>query len=357
MRWLAALLALTVFTLPTAAQSADERWPRAFANAQTSDTTNASKAEISKRVDKPAFEVCGKSLTASNLTREERARSFNARGGLYVDTGKFDEAIADFNIALALSPKFATAYNNRGFAYASKGDYARAIADYDLAIREGAKSTYSLRGDAYRLKGDSLSALADYRKALELDPKDPRPHTGIGQLAQASGDTATARAAYAAAIALEPNAAYTSQRSAIATAKARIAQIDAKPVAQSAPSAAPAKPGAPDAAASQQVAANSQGPSAPAKPSKPPALHLRRVALVIGNASYQVSPLANPGNDASAIAAALTSMGFDKVLLKLDLTHEGFRTSLSEIAREAATARSPWSSTRGMEPRRMAEIS
>jgi len=42
----------------------------------------------------------------------------------------------------------------------------------------------------------------------------------------------------------------------------------------------------------------------------------RRTALVIGNASYETGPLRNPVNDATDIAAALQSLGFDVTLLR-----------------------------------------
>jgi hypothetical protein len=44
----------------------------------------------------------------------------------------------------------------------------------------------------------------------------------------------------------------------------------------------------------------------------------RRVALVIGNAEYRIGRLANPVNDAAAVAEALEKrLKFDKVLLRL----------------------------------------
>lgn len=53
-----------------------------------------------------------------------------------------------------------------------------------------------------------------------------------------------------------------------------------------------------------------------------------RVALVIGNADYaNVTSLANPVNDATDLAAALTRMGFD-VTLATDLGIDGMRTTL-----------------------------
>jgi uncharacterized caspase-like protein len=42
----------------------------------------------------------------------------------------------------------------------------------------------------------------------------------------------------------------------------------------------------------------------------------KRVALVIGNASYKFSPLKNPVNDAQAMAGALKDLGFDVTLLQ-----------------------------------------
>jgi hypothetical protein len=45
-----------------------------------------------------------------------------------------------------------------------------------------------------------------------------------------------------------------------------------------------------------------------------PASAEKRVALVIGNAAYQHVPrLANPGNDASDIAAKLRDLGFEVI--------------------------------------------
>jgi uncharacterized caspase-like protein len=63
----------------------------------------------------------------------------------------------------------------------------------------------------------------------------------------------------------------------------------------------------------------------------------RRVALVIGNADYKSGPLQNPVSDADAVAEAFErKLGFDKVILKKNLTFNGFRGALDELAREAA---------------------
>jgi tetratricopeptide (TPR) repeat protein len=66
-----------------------------------------------------------------------------------------------------------SALNNRGIAYDTKGDHDRAIADYDEAIRVNPKFAFAFnnRGTAYKNKGDPDSAIADYNEAIRLDPK------------------------------------------------------------------------------------------------------------------------------------------------------------------------------------------
>jgi hypothetical protein len=69
-----------------------------------------------------------------------------------------------------------------------------------------------------------------------------------------------------------------------------------------------------------------------------PEAEAKRVALVIGNAAYKIGSLQNPINDASAVAAALEAMGFDKVIVRNNLGVQAFRAALAEMARESAGA-------------------
>ena len=63
-----------------------------------------------------------------------------------------------------------------------------------------------------------------------------------------------------------------------------------------------------------------------------------KVALVIGNGAYKnASPLANPVNDARAVADKLQSIGFD-VLLHEDVTGQEFRIALGEFSEKALNA-------------------
>jgi hypothetical protein len=70
----------------------------------------------------------------------------------------------------------------------------------------------------------------------------------------------------------------------------------------------------------------------------PPA-EARRVALVIGNADYRIGPLANPLNDAGAVAEAFEKhLKFEKVILRRNLNGDAFRAALRELARETSGA-------------------
>ena len=67
------------------------------------------------------------------------------------------------------------------------------------------------------------------------------------------------------------------------------------------------------------------------------ALADKRVALVVGNASYTFAPLSNPLNDASDIAAALRRLQFD-VMERNDLAEAKFDTALDEFEGKAKDA-------------------
>jgi len=56
----------------------------------------------------------------------------------------------------------------------------------------------------------------------------------------------------------------------------------------------------------------------------------RRVALIIGNANYQVGPLRNPVNDARSMARVLQSLGFE-VILRTDSNLRQMEESLDEF--------------------------
>lgn len=105
------------------------------------------------------------------------------------------------------------------------------------------------------------------------------------------------------------------------------------------PIASPAPAGPPVAAVAVAAAAPDVGkPKPPALPVSPPAVSEKRVALVIGNASYLNAPrLKNPRNDAKDMAAMLKTLGFE-VTEGYDLGRDDMNDKTSEFARKAENA-------------------
>ncbi|MGH6854589.1 MAG: tetratricopeptide repeat protein [Aestuariivirga sp.] len=153
-----------------------------------------------------SIQGCTAIIDAGTDTAKNVATAYNNRGFAYYDKGEYDRAIADFDKAIALNPKYAKPYNNRGFAYYDKGEYGRAIADFDKAIALNLKyaKPYYNRGLAYYDKGEYARAIADYDKAIALNPKYAKPYYNRGLAYYDKGEYDRAIADYDRAIALNP---------------------------------------------------------------------------------------------------------------------------------------------------------
>jgi tetratricopeptide (TPR) repeat protein len=151
--------------------------------------------------------ACTRLISSGVLSGPELAEAYARRATNYaVIKDDFDHAIADFNQAIAIDPRHATAYAIRGAIFAKRGSYDRALSDlnaarklrprdpivsnafgvyynemgdHDRAIRElndairlwpQFSSAYRNRGVSYEQKGDAARALADFRVALSFDP-------------------------------------------------------------------------------------------------------------------------------------------------------------------------------------------
>ena len=109
-------------------------------------------------------------LACSGLS--ESGEHYNA-GVALQQQGRLEDAVAEYDQAIRLSPQFADAYLNRGLAYIQLEQYERAVQGYDEAIRLNPQDAglYNNRGNAYEGLEQYERAIQDYDEAIRLNPR------------------------------------------------------------------------------------------------------------------------------------------------------------------------------------------
>ncbi len=91
-----------------------------------------------------AIRACSRIIKSGRLfgepiSKENLAYAYYNRGRAYDSKGQFDRAIAEFDKAIKLNPKYAKAYYNRGIAYKKLGQIDKAMSDTQKAKELGLK--------------------------------------------------------------------------------------------------------------------------------------------------------------------------------------------------------------------------
>ena len=130
----------------------------------------------------------------------------DARGNAYLETGAYDQALADFMEAIRRDPANAQVFIDRGVAYYLMGDAEKAVADDSEAIRLNTTNSaaFSNRAAAYmKLKRLDL-ALADDNEAIRRSPDKADFYDNRGLTYAALHDYDRAIADYEQAVRLNP---------------------------------------------------------------------------------------------------------------------------------------------------------
>ncbi len=144
-----------------------------------------------------AIDVLLRSLTLIDFDPE----TWNYLGVAYWNKGRFDEALSAYDHALALDANFAIVLNNRGSLHLSRylslkspEELARAREDFEKAIAVDPKyaSAYNGLGAALRETEDIDGAIASWRKAVELKPDFAFALYNLGLALLGRGDKAEA---------------------------------------------------------------------------------------------------------------------------------------------------------------------
>jgi tetratricopeptide (TPR) repeat protein len=103
----------------------------------------------------------------------EEPAIWSNRGNARVSQNHLEEAIADYDQAIALAPKAPDPYLNRGTALEGLGRWEAAIADYNrvLELDPQDPAAFNNRGNAEAGMGHWEEAIADYRTAADMAPE------------------------------------------------------------------------------------------------------------------------------------------------------------------------------------------
>ncbi|HVQ07579.1 MAG TPA: tetratricopeptide repeat protein [Allosphingosinicella sp.] len=133
---------------------------------------------------------CDEALQRDNLTGYEVVATHVNRGILRLRRGQVDEAVADFDRAIALDPEQPESYINKGAAMMRRNNAESAVQLFTVALERNttrpALAHYG-RAMAQEELGNVAAAYRDYRRASELAPTWREPQLELTRFRVTSG--------------------------------------------------------------------------------------------------------------------------------------------------------------------------
>lgn len=121
-------------------------------------------------LDRQQYELAVKEFDLS-LKQKVTPKALVDRGTCRSEMGKYQEALADLDQAIRMSPDFGLAHVNRGVVYFRTGQADKAIADFDRALLINGKDQYAMvnRAGAYMMLPASKAAILAQNTEKLLD--------------------------------------------------------------------------------------------------------------------------------------------------------------------------------------------
>lgn len=127
-------------------------------------------------------------------------------GNKYREQGFFEQAISQYNKALALGGEKVDVLNEKGNTFLMMGDLENAITVFKrmTEIEANFPRAYQGLGDAYSQLGNFQEAKKNYVKVIEMEPKNVQVYHNLGSLCQEEGDVTGAHSYFTKGVQLNP---------------------------------------------------------------------------------------------------------------------------------------------------------
>ena len=141
---------------------------------------------------------------------EKAPGSFESRynlGQMLQARGALDEAVEQFQVALAIRPTDAIANNALGGALLAKGDVSGAMTHFNAALASEPDyfdAHYNL-GNVFAAQGDFRAAAEQFGEAAKINPDDANAQANLGSALAALGRLNEAKSHYEAALRIDPS--------------------------------------------------------------------------------------------------------------------------------------------------------
>jgi tetratricopeptide (TPR) repeat protein len=118
------------------------------------------------------------------------ARPHTGLGRIYEADKNYDEALREFRLAEKLDSGFSPAYMDAGRVLLLKKEFAAAIAELKRAedLEPTDWISADLRGQAFEGSGDRDAAIPEYKRAVSLAPKEPQARLDLAFALEKKGD-------------------------------------------------------------------------------------------------------------------------------------------------------------------------